>query len=97
MGRPVRFHVSAVDGGALGDRAGRCERLDQIGPEPFSGPAVEAVVQRCRWAVLPRTIVPSATNLENMDDARDHLAVIDAASAALVPRQKRLNDSLLLI
>ena len=83
MGRTVRLHVGTVDGGALGDCAGRCERFDQIGPELFSRPAVEAVVDRGRWAAIGRTIAPPATNLENMDDAGDHPAVIDAASAPL--------------
>jgi hypothetical protein len=32
-----------------------------------------------------------------MNDPRDHAAVIDAASATLVRRQKRLDDSPLLI
>ena len=48
MGRTVRLDVGAVDGGAFGDRAGRRKRLDQVSPEPFARPTVEAIVDRER-------------------------------------------------
>ena len=97
MRRAVRLDVGTVDGGALRHRAGHRKRLDQIGPEPFARPAVEAVVDRGRRPILFRAVAPPATHLENMDDAGDHPAIIDPAGAALVPRQKRLDDRPLLI
>jgi len=102
MGRAMCLDVGAVDGGAVdggafGDRAGRRECLDQVSPEPFARPAVEAVVDRGRGAIVERTIAPSAADLENMDDAGDHTTIIDPASAAFVPRQQRLDDRPLLI
>ena len=97
MGRAVRLDVGAVDGGAFGDRAGRRKRLDQVSPEPFARPAVKAVVDRGRRAIVGRTIAPPGPDLENMDDAGDHTTIIDPASTALVPRQQRLNDRPLLI
>lgn len=92
MGGAVRLDVGAVDGGAFGDRAGRRKRLDQVSPEPFARPAVRAVVDRGRRAIVGRTIAPPGPDLENMDDAGDHTTIIDPASTALVPRQQRFND-----
>lgn len=86
MGRAVRLDVGAVDRRAPGHRARRSKRLDQTAPEPFARPTVEAVVDRGRRAVVRWTIAPAAPHLEDMDDTRDHPAVIDPSSAALVSR-----------
>ena len=55
-----RLDVGGIDGGAPGDRAGGGQRLDQPGPEPAAGPAVEAVVDRRRRPVLSRAVAPAA-------------------------------------
>ena len=97
MGRAVRLNIGAVDGRAFGDRAGPRKRLDQLSPEPFARPTVEAVVDRGRRAIVGRTVAPPAADLENMDDAGDHPTIINPPSTALVPRQQGRNDRPLLI
>ncbi len=97
MGRAVRLDIGAVDGGAFRDRARGGERLDKVQPEPLARPSVKAVVDRCRRAVLLRAITPAASDLEYMDDARDHGAVINAASARLVHGHMRLDHRPLLV
>jgi hypothetical protein len=47
--------------------------------------------------VLLRAVAPSTANPENVDDARDHPAIIDPPRARLVLRQKRLDHRPLLI
>lgn len=97
MRRAVRLNIGAVDGRAFGDRAGPRERLDQVSPEPFARPTVEAIVDRGRRAIVGRTVAPPATDLENMDNAGDHPTIIDPPSTALVSRQQGLDDRPLLI
>ena len=89
--------VGAVDGRAFGHRARCGQRLDQIGPEPSARPSVEAVVDGRRRAIFRRAIAPAAPDLEHMDDARNHPAIIDSAGAALVGRQKRFDHGPLFI
>ena len=93
----MRLDVSAVDGRAFGHRTCRRQRLEQIDPEAFARPAVEAVVDRGRRAILHRAIAPAAPDLEDMDDAGDHPAIIHTAGTALVPWQKRFDNGPLFI
>lgn len=97
IGRSMRLDASAVDGCACG-RCTRCgKRFDQFDPEPLVGPAVEAVVDRCRMPILLRTIAPAATQLENMDNARDHPAIINQPRTAFIPWQKRFDHRPLVV
>ena len=97
MRRAVRLNIGAVDGSAFGDCTGPRKRLDQVSPEPFARPTVEAVVDKDRRDIVGRTVAPPAADLENMDDAGDHPTIINPPSTALVPRQQGRNDRPLLI
>lgn len=55
MGRAVLLNIGAVDGSAFSDRTGPRKRLDQVSPEPFARPTVEAVVDRRRRAIVGPT------------------------------------------
>ena len=83
----MRLDVSAVDGRAFRHRAADGQSLDKIDPEAFARPAVEAIVDCGRRTILFWTVAPTAPNLEDVNDARDHPAIINPTSATLVPRQ----------
>lgn len=90
MRAALGFHVSAIDGGALGHRT-RCRQgFKQTDPEAPARPAIEAVVDRRRRAVISGTVTPSATGLQDMDDARDNTAIINTSGTRLVLGQMRL-------
>ena len=93
----MRLDVGAVDRRCLGYRAGKGQFLNQVNPEASARPSVEAVVDRCRGAVLLRAITPPAPNLENMDDAGYDPAIINPRRTTSVSGQQRLDDSPLLI
>ena len=63
---------------------------EQAFPDAALRPAHEAVIDRFRRPILGRTIDPAATALDDMHDAADDTAVVDAIFAAHVRRQKRL-------
>ena len=76
-GRTVRLDVGAVDGDLIRrPRQALRQGREQILPMPFLRPAVIAIVDGCRWAVLGRTIPPPASRLENVDDAANNPPVI---------------------
>jgi len=83
--------VSAVDGRTFRDRTSVRQGFDQISPEPFVRPTVEAIIDCRVRSVVRRAIAPTASGLEDVDDARDDTPVIDTASTRLVPRKIRLN------
>ncbi len=77
MSRAVRLDVGAVDGCAPSHRTGCCQRLNQINPEPFARPPVEAIVNCARRTILPGAVTPAAPGLENVDDAGNNTAVVN--------------------
>lgn len=58
---------------------------------PPPRPPVEAVVDRCRWAVFRGAILPPATTFQHMDDAADDPAVINPSGAGLVRWKMRID------
>jgi hypothetical protein len=54
-------------------------------------PTVETVVDRRRWTVFGRVVLPAAAALENMDDTADNPAVVHPTGAGLVRRKVRLD------
>lgn len=60
-------------------------------------PALEMVVKRLSRAVDQRRITPAPATLDNMDDATDHAAVVDARLAPCVSRRMRLQLRRLLV
>ena len=79
------------------DRRASCHyaRVDQCGkqshPKPPLQLAVEAIIDRCRRAVIRRTVAPPAADLEHVDNARNHSPIIDPPGTRLIPRQMRLD------
>lgn len=66
-------------------------------PEPASGPAVEAVVDRRGRAVGVGAVAPSRARLEHVDDARNHPSVVHPPRPRLVLGKVRLNRRPLLV
>lgn len=60
-------------------------------PSIFLGPAIEAIVDRRIGAILLRTIAPTPTRLQHMDDAADDAPVVVAHRARQSTRQMRLD------
>ena len=96
-GRVLCLHVGAVDGCACRNCSGSSQRLEHPGPKPLLGPAIEPVVDRGVRTILIRAIDPTASRLEDMDDARDHPPIINSPRPRLVLRHKGLNRYPLLI
>ena len=87
------FNVGCVDGYLFRrSRQGRRQSGEQILPVTFLRPAVIAVKDRRRWAVLWWTVSPPATRLEHMDNAADDPPIILAATARRTVRQMRLDQ-----
>lgn len=87
----MRLHGGTVDED-LNWRATRAgERMEQIAPDAFGSPADIAVVERLARAVVDRGVDPASARLQNMDDAADHPAIVDARLASRVGRQMRRN------
>jgi hypothetical protein len=68
-----------------------CIRLDQGLEQPLpqtaSRPSIEAIVDRRRWSVDFRAVLPSATDLQDVHDATDHPTIVDTTRPGLIARQ----------
>ena len=95
--RALRLDVGAVDRSAFRNRVGPRQGIKQLQPEAAPRPAVEAVVDRRRRAVVGRTVTPSASDLQDVQDARDYPPVINTPRSRLVLWQMRLDRSPCLI
>ena len=78
----------AVEKGLRRWGAGRSQRPEEVDPDALRRPPHEAVVRRLARTVDRRGIRPSPTRLQNMDDATDHVTVIDPRHAPRVRRKK---------
>jgi len=87
----VRPNVAGIDGRGMDKNALIDQRLKDVGPNASAGPPVEAVVDRRRRAVFDRAVLPSASRLDDMENAADDTTVIDTPCARLVLRQVRLD------
>ena len=52
---------------------------------------MKAIVDRRRWAIDRRTVLPAAPRFEHVDDAADDPAVVLAMRPRLVRRQQRFD------
>jgi len=68
--------------------------MKHVRPDALGRPALKTVVERLARAIDRRRVLPSATGDENVDDAADHPAVIDARLAARVGWKMRLMSGL---
>src|SRR3546814_6583039 len=85
--RTLCLDVGAVDGGTLRHGSGLGQRIEQLYPEAPARPAVEAIVDCRRGAVVGRAVAPTAADLQDMQDARDHPPIVHPAGTGLVLRQ----------
>src|SRR6516225_8994653 len=85
----MSFDVAAVDGKLVRNRAGGRHLLEDALPDTTLRPAIIPVVDRCRRPIDGRNVAPSTTCLQNMQDARDDRAVVDARLARPAARQVR--------
>jgi hypothetical protein len=75
----MRFDVAAVDGKLVGNGAGGRHLLEDALPDATLRPAiVPVVVDRCRRPIDGRNVAPSTACLQDMQDARDDRAVVNA-------------------
>ena len=89
----MRLDVGAVDGDLFrGPRQALRQGREQVLPVPLLRPAVIAIVNGCRRAVLGWTILPPASRLENVDDAANNPPDILAAPPRRTVRQVRLDQ-----
>src|SRR6516162_6761268 len=85
----MRFDVAAVDGKLVGNRARGCHLLEDALPDTTLRPAIVTIVDRCRRPIDGRNVAPSTACLQDMQDARDDPAVVDARLTWLTARQVR--------
>ena len=64
--------------------------LEQALPKPAPRPSVVAIVDRGRRTVFGRHVTPTVFRLENVQDAADDTAIIDARLTGLAARQMRI-------
>src|ERR1700722_9605571 len=85
----MRFDVAAVDGKLVGNGAGGRHLLEDALPDATLRPAIVPVVDRCRRPIDGRNVAPSTACLQDMQDARDDRAVVNARLARPAARQVR--------
>ena len=83
----MRLHRRGVDKDFHGRPAGLRERVEHLDPDTLGRPADIAVVERFLRTVFRRRVDPAPARLDNMDDAADDPAVVDARLAARIRRQ----------
>ena len=89
MRRTVRPDGGGIDAEVLRYFRPGDQFRENPAPEPFPAPAIEAVIDR-RWrAIDRRAVLPAATRLQDVNDARDHPPVIDPSCPRLIGRQER--------
>jgi len=71
--------------------------MEEVGPDTFSGPSLEAIVERLPRAIDARRIFPSAARHQHMHDAADDTAIIDPGLASRISREVRFEPSELLL
>ena len=65
--------------------------LEQALPKPALRPSIVAIVDRGRRTVFGRHVAPTASRLENVQDATDDATIIDARLTRLAARKMRIN------
>ena len=70
------------------------QRPEKIFPNPALCSAHEPIIDRCRWAVLGRTIAPAATAFQHVHNATDDAAIVRSLNASYVRRQVRFDSCL---
>src|SRR5271165_6573652 len=79
--------MAAVDGKLVGNGASGGHLLEDALPDTTLRPAIVTVVDRCRRPIDGRNVAPSTSGLQDMQDARDDRAVVDARLTRPAARQ----------
>lgn len=61
-------------------------------PVACVAPPVEAIIDRCRWAIFAKQIGPRDAGVQDVENAVDHAAVINPLLAARFVRQDRFGE-----
>ena len=72
-------------------RVGRMldQGLEHLQPDTLLGPPVVAIVDRRVGAVALRKVAPGGTGAQNIENAADHPAIVDAGNAPRLVRKQR--------
>src|SRR5271166_5894137 len=81
--------MAAVDGKLVGNGASSRHLLEDALPDTTLRPAIVTVVDRCRRPIDGQNVAPSTACLQDMQDAQDDRAVVDARLARPAARQVR--------
>ena len=85
----MRFDVAAVDRKLVRNGAGARHLFEDAPPDTTLRPAIVTIVDRRRRPIDGRNVAPSTACLQDMQDARDDRAVVDARFARPAARQMR--------
>jgi hypothetical protein len=83
--------MRTVEAEFVGNIARSCNPLEQALPKPALRPSVVTIVDRGRGAVFRRHVTPTASGLENVQDATDDTTIIDAGLTRFAARQMAIN------
>src|SRR6266545_933688 len=87
----MRLDVAAIDGKLIRNGPGSRHLLEDTLPDAALRPPVVTIVD-CGWRTIGwRHVAPAAAGLENMQDARNHPAIINPGFARLAARKMRFH------
>ena len=87
----MRFHRRGVDENFRWRPSGLRQRLKQVDPDAFGGPADITIVERLLRPVFARRVDPAPAGFEHADDAADDPPVVNPCLAARVGGKMRRN------
>ena len=87
----MRFHRRGVDENFRWRPSGLRQRLKQVDPDAFGGPADITIVERLLRPVFARRVDPAPAGFEHVDDAADDPPVVNPCLAARVGGKMRRN------
>src|SRR3954467_2585619 len=87
----MRFNGGTVDQNLRRRPTSLSQCAKQIDPHALRGPAHVSIIECLPRAIFRGRIDPTGTWLQNLHDAADHTAIIDARFAPRIGRQMRLD------
>lgn len=90
-GTPVSFDRSRVERQYDRISAGLGQRFKDCAPAPTLGPTIEAIIDGCVRAIFMRTIAPSRSRLQHVNDPTDDTPVVVPFRPRQSRRQMRLD------
>lgn len=85
----MRLDRRGIDEQFGGWAASRRQSVEDARPDAFGCPSLETIVERFSWTIDWWCILPPAAGYQDMHDAADHPAIIDAGLAPGIPRKMR--------